>query len=85
MELDKNVDHDRHEHHNMHRTIDDLIEQAAIKTRSAVRIIFIFVLVFETISKKTFRLRKYGNNTMKIYKNLWKNITIWKRYICALF
>ena len=28
--------HDRFEHERMHRTIDELIEQAAVKTRSAV-------------------------------------------------
>lgn len=31
------VDHDRMEHEQMHRTIDELIHQAAVKTRDAVR------------------------------------------------
>ncbi|CAF3464004.1 unnamed protein product [Rotaria sp. Silwood1] len=30
------IDHDRFEHDRMHRTIDELIEQAAVKTRTAV-------------------------------------------------
>jgi hypothetical protein len=31
------AEHDRYDHERMHQTIDELIEQAALKTRSAVR------------------------------------------------
>lgn len=34
---DDEPEHDRINHEQMHRTIDELIEQAAVKTRSAVR------------------------------------------------
>lgn len=34
---DHEPEHDRIDHERMHRTIDELIEQAAVKTRSAVR------------------------------------------------
>ncbi len=70
------VERDRYDHERMHRTIDELIEQAAVKTRSAVCRIFYFEIFIHNI----LRLKKFDYNTMRIWNESCKNITIWKRY-----
>jgi ArsR family metal-binding transcriptional regulator len=56
----------RHKHEQIHQTIDELIEKAAMKTRDAVRIDMVVAHEHLTRGYVSSRLTKFDSNTMTI-------------------